>query len=279
MSGIRIRDCLEPGARLLAVSDSPRLDLELLLAHSLCRGRSWLAAHLEDLVTPSRLAVFRGLLERRQSGEPMAYILGCQEFWSLSLKVDSRVLIPRPETELLVEAALQRCKAGACRVADLGTGSGAISAALLSETHGLSVLAVDISSGALSLARQNLAALGFESRVQFLQADWGGPLREQSLDLLVCNPPYLADQDPHLARLAFEPRRALVSGRRGLAALERVALDACRLLRQGGWLLLEHGCCQGEALRKYLTHLGYYEVQTLTDIAGLPRVTLGRQKR
>ena len=279
MNRIRVRDCLRRSGELCAVSDSPGLDLELLLTQALARSRAWLIAHRDELISPIDLTSFHYLLKRRLNGEPMAYILGQREFWSLPLEVNSSVLIPRPETELLVEAALERCSASTRRIADLGTGSGAISAAMAKELGQVVVLATDISKAAISLARKNLRKLGFESRVHLLQADWGAPLSDCSLDLLLCNPPYLAVDDPDLTTLAYEPREALIADRAGRAELDRVAQEACRLLKDTGWLLLEHGYDQGSEVSRHLIDLGYHEVRTLTDLAGRPRVTLGRWRR
>lgn len=276
-----VSDCLGRTGELAAVSDSPGLDLELLLTQVLAKPRAWLLAHGEATLPPARLATFHRLLERRRSGEPIAYILGRQEFWSLSFEVNAQVLVPRPETELLVEAALARCTGSTRRIADLGTGSGAIVAALARETGAdrrLSFLGTDISGAAVRLARKNLRELDCMERVQLLQADWGAPLGAGSLDLLVCNPPYVAADDPQLPALAHEPVAALVAARAGRAELEKVALQAARLLTDGGWLLLEHGAAQGDWLHERLRRLDYREMETLEDLAGLPRVTLGRRR-
>lgn len=258
--------------------ESARVDVELLLMHVLDRSRSWLFAHADAIVQPEQQQAFEALLRRRQRGEPVAQIIGHREFWSLDLAVSSDTLIPRPETELLVELALDRLPRDASvRVLDLGTGTGAIALALAHERPRATVFAVDASAGALLIARKNAAKLGL-GRITFLRGDWFSPVRHERFDLIVSNPPYLADDDPHLTRgdLRFEPRSALASGADGLDAIRRIAGQATAHLEPQGWLLVEHGWQQGVATRKIFAAAGLTEVETLRDLEARDRVTIGR---
>src|SRR5690606_4258090 len=215
----------------------------------------------------------------RAAGEPVAYLTGRRGFWTLDLAVTPDTLIPRPETELLVEQALQRLGSEAeARVADLGTGSGAIALAIAAERPLARVAAVDRSAGALAVARANALAHGLEGRVEFLAGDWFAPLQGRRFDLVVSNPPYIAEGDPHLARgdLRYEPAPALASGPDGLDAIRTIVAAAPRHLLPGGWLLLEHGFDQGAAVRGLLEARGFAEVATVPDLEGRDRVSLGR---
>lgn len=261
--------------------DSPRLDAELLLAHCLGCSRTSLRAWPERAVTPANAARYRELLARRAAGEPVAYLLGQREFWSLSLTVRPGCLIPRPDTERLVELALELGPSGSARVLDLGTGSGAIALALASERSHWTLLAVDIDPGNVALTRDNAARLGLDN-VQGLVSDWYAALQPGSLfDLIVANPPYLADDDPHLGRgdLRFEPRRALVAAAQGLADLAHLTTVAPAHLRPGGWLLLEHGFEQAAAVRRQLEAAGFEAVTSWRDLGGHERVSGGRAPR
>ncbi len=261
--------------RLAATSESPRLDAELLLETVLERPRSALYAHPEAALAPAIAARFETLLSRRAAGEPMAYLLGRTGFWTLTLAVTPAVLVPRPETELLVEQALARRPAAAARVADLGTGSGAIALALASEQPGWQVLGTDLSPTALALARHNASALGL-GRVGFLRTRWCAGLAGGSFDLIVSNPPYIAAGDPHLAALGHEPATALVAGSQGLADLAAIVREAGRCLRPGGWLLLEHGHTQGAALAELLRAAGWREITLHRDLGDRGRVSAAR---
>ncbi len=247
--------------------------------HALDVDRAWLFAHALDRAR--RRAAWRAcdaLVARRAAGEPVAYIIGRQGFWSLELAVSPATLIPRPETELLVELALARMPAGsACSVADLGTGSGAIALALAHERPDARVHATDLSADALEVARGNARRLGLE-RVTFARGSWCAALGEERFDLIVSNPPYIEDADAHLDRgdLRFEPRSALASGADGLDALRAIAGTAHAHLRPGGWLLLEHGWRQGPAACGVLRQHGYLDVFTACDLEGRERVTGGR---
>jgi release factor glutamine methyltransferase len=271
-----VRDALHAAATELGGATA-RLDAELLLAHCLAVPRAWLYAHDRDPVPEAVHARLRRLVERRRHGEPLAYLLGQREFWSLSLEVTRDTLIPRPETELLVETALELLPAGrACRVLDLGTGSGAIALALASERPVWRLLAVDRAPAALAVARRNRERLGL-SRVALVAADWCQAFGAAQFDAVVANPPYVADDDPGLVgELRFEPRAALAAGADGLDDLRRIVAAAAPRLAAGGWLLLEHGAMQAGAVRALLGEAGFEAVSTRRDLADLERVTLGR---
>jgi release factor glutamine methyltransferase len=273
-----LADLLRRSASELPGEDA-RADAELLLAAALQRPRAWLYAHADEAPGEAALQRFEGLLQRRRRGEPVAYILGRREFWSLELEVGADTLVPRPETELLVELALQRiAPEAAARVLDLGTGSGAIALAVATERPQARLTAIDASAPALAIARRNGARLGLE-RVRFLRSDWFSAVRDECFDLVLSNPPYLADDDPHLHEgdLRFEPALALSSGRDGMDALRRICADAPARLAVGGWLLFEHGLAQGEAARALLLASGFGEVSTWRDLEGRERVSGGRR--
>lgn len=270
--------------RQLAHSDTARLDAEILLAHALDITRSQILARPERIADTSRQALFTGLINRRAAGEPVAYLLGEQEFWSLTLKVTPAVLVPRPETEMLVELCLSLDSDPGpdpdrmMRVADLGTGSGAIALALASERPAWQVVATDLSEQALIVAAQNAGRLGLD-RVRFLAGSWCNALSaEQKFNVIVSNPPYIDPLDPHLANgsLRFEPVHALAAADKGLADISLIARQAPAYLVPGGWLMLEHGHDQGEQVKQILQDNGFEQVSTRQDLAGLDRVTLGR---
>jgi release factor glutamine methyltransferase len=259
--------------------DEARREAEWLAEHALGVGRAWLFAHADDAVKPEECARYLALLARRAGGEPLAYLLGRAGFWTLDLEVTPATLIPRPETELLVEAALARLpEATALRIADLGTGSGAIALALASERPQARVLATDASPAALEVARRN-AARNEVGNVAFRQGDWLEPLAGERFELIASNPPYIAQDDPHLDQgdLRFEPEAALASGTDGLDALRTLAHDAPAHLVPGGWLLLEHGWDQGAAVRGLLREAGFQRIETLRDLEDRERITLGRR--
>ena len=253
-------------------------DAELLLAHALGRPRSWLYAHGQDEADREAAARFAALLARRVAGEPVAYLTGRRGFWSLELQVSAATLIPRPETELLIELALARLPSDRpLRIADLGTGSGAIALALAHERRNAQVLATDASVDALAIAQANAMALEL-GNVGFRHGDWFAPLAGERFDLVASNPPYIAQDDAHLAQgdLRHEPRMALASGRDGLDALRVIAHAAPAHLQPGGWLLLEHGWEQGQAVRGLLHAAGLVEVGTARDLARHERISFGR---
>lgn len=269
----RVRDLLQRASAMIE-----RVDAEWLLAHALDRPPGWLWAHADDAVEAPARERYEALLARRAAGEPVAYLTGTQGFWSLDLRVTPATLIPRPETERLVELALARLPADApCRVADLGTGSGAIALAVAKERPCATVVATDASPAALAVARRNATRNGI-ANVGFRQGDWLAPLVGERFDLIASNPPYIAEGDPHLGRgdLRFEPPTALSSGADGLDAIRRIVADAPGCLRAGGWLLLEHGLDQGAAVRALLEGVGFVDVGTARDLEGRERVSLGR---
>ena len=231
-----------------------------------------LVAHPERNLPNDVQSSFNSMCERRKAGEPVAYIVGHKEFYGLELAVNSAVLIPRPETELLVDLALQRKFKS---VVDLGTGSGAIALALKKNRPRAVVTAVEASAAALVVAQRNAVKLNLN--VDFRHGCWCEPLAEETFDLIVANPPYVAAQDPHLAALAFEPAGALVSGVDGLDAIREIAKQAPDYLSPGGWLLLEHGMGQDVAVRGLLEAAGLEEVATWPDLAGIGRVSGGRR--
>ena len=253
-------------------------DARLLLAQALGRPISWLYAHGSDHLDDIAMQRFQRLLEGRIAGQPVAYLTGTRGFWSLELEVTPDTLIPRPETELLVELALARLPQGSgVRVADLGTGSGAIALAIASERPRASVVATDASQAALTVARRNAAGNGI-TNVEFRHGSWFVPLANERFDLIASNPPYIAEGDPHLEQgdLRFEPAAALSSGRDGLDDIREIVSRAGVHLTAGGWLLLEHGLDQGTSIRELLESAGFVEVATERDLESRDRVTLGR---
>lgn len=255
-----------------------RIEAELLMAHVLGRDRTWLYAHAEDTPDGPSVQSFQALVARRAAGEPVAYLTGHRGFWTLDIMVTPATLIPRPETEVLVEQALARIPMEqACRVADLGTGSGAVALAIASERPRARVAATDNSASALDVARGNAERLGI-SNVDFLLGDWLTPLAARRFDVIVSNPPYIEMADAHLHEgdLRFEPAQALVSGVDGLDAIRRIVRDASACLVSGGWLLFEHGWSQGAAARNVLEQAGYAGIATIQDLEQRDRVTLAR---
>lgn len=264
-----IRQALAHGVRTLG----DRLEAELLLVHVLGKPRSWLIAHADDVLDDAQAAAFDALVQRRHRGEPVAYITGHRGFWSLELEVTPATLIPRPETELLVELALERLSATG-RVADLGTGSGAIALAIARERPQARVMATDASLDALAVAQRNAARLGL-AHVRFMHGDWFAPLAGERFDMIVSNPPYIEADDPHLAQgdLRFEPASALASGPDGLDDIRRIVQGARAHLEPGGWLMMEHGWNQGAAVRAVLSAAGYRDVFTAQDLEQRDRVS------
>lgn len=265
-------------ARLAGQSDSPRLDAELLLRTVLRKGASYLRTWPEAEVDAAASAAYEALLARREAGEPIAYILGEREFWSLRLSVSPATLIPRPETELLVELALARIPEDEpWRLADLGTGTGAIALALAHERPLCDIVASDFSDAALAVARSNAERAQLR-HVRFVQGSWYAPLAGERFHLIASNPPYIADTDPHLARgdVRFEPRTALVAEDDGLADLRVIIGQAPAHLLAGGHLLVEHGWEQSEAVAALFAAAGFVEVERHRDFGGNYRVVSGR---
>lgn len=258
-------------------SPSPRLDAELLLAHALGQSRSYLRTWPEREPDAAQCAAFAALLERRRAGEPVAYLLGRQGFWSLDLEVAPHTLIPRPDTELLVETALTLGPGGPARVLDLGTGTGAIALAVACERPAWQVLGVDRVSEAVQLAERNRARLGL-GNVRFVESVWFSTLGGERFALIVGNPPYIAADDRHLNEgdVRFEPASALVAGEDGLDDIRRIVHEAPEHLEAGGWLLLEHGYDQAEAVRALFAARGFAAVESRRDLGGHQRITLGQ---
>ena len=252
-----------------------RIDAQMLLLHALGRDtndRAWLIAHDGDVLEPAIQAAFEALCTRRAAGEPVAYLTGRKAFYGLTLHVDARVLDPRPDTETLVDWALELAS-GTSRIADLGTGSGAIALALQSQRPAARILAVDASADALCVARANAERLGLP--VRFAHGSWLDGISER-FDLIVSNPPYIPATDPHLAALAHEPLSALASGGDGLRDIRAIVAQAPARLAPGGWLLLEHGWDQAPAVQALLHTTGFESVQSRHDLAGIARCTGGR---
>ncbi len=275
----RLRDALQQARR----QGLDRLDAQMLLLFCLGRDpneRAWLAAHDGDPLSAGQAQRFQSLCQRRRQGEPAAYLVGTKEFFGLPLTVDARVLVPRPDTETLVQWALDTIDAaasrglGPVRALDLGTGSGAIALAIKSQRPRTQMWATDASRDALDVAQGNAEALGLT--VCFRLGHWLAAVPGEAFDLIVSNPPYIEEADPHLADLRHEPLSALVSGADGLADLKRIAATAPQALRPGGWLLLEHGHDQAAAVRELLVQAGFVEVASRADLAGIDRCSAGR---
>jgi release factor glutamine methyltransferase len=259
--------------------ETQRLDAELLLAHVLGCDRVALIRNRDEQLDPEAASRYDMLVAARAEGRPVAYLLGRQEFWGLSLTVNEHVLVPRSETEALVTLCLEHIAPdGNCHILDLGTGSGAIALAIAVERPLAFVIGVDRSRRALAVARTNVARTGARN-VALVQGDWTHALATGGFDLVVANPPYVHEDDPALAAssLRFEPRQALAAGPDGLADLRTLAANAARLLTDCGWLLLEHGATQGPAVRALLTAAGFVAVTTRRDLARHERITLGRR--
>lgn len=255
-----------------------RHEAEILLGHALQRERAWLFTHPDWVPSPEQVGTFAGFINARKRGEPVAYLIGHRGFWTLDLVVTPDVLIPRPETELLVELALVHIPPDSqFRIVDLGTGSGAIALAVASERPRARVLATDASSAALGVAKDNAHRLGI-ANVEFAQGNWFAALGSQKFDMIVSNPPYIAADDVHLKQgdLRYEPASALASGADGLTAIRQIVETAPRHLSSAGWLFLEHGCDQGAHVCSLLGQRGFIDVQTWPDLAGHDRISGGR---
>ncbi|MCC7326030.1 MAG: peptide chain release factor N(5)-glutamine methyltransferase [Burkholderiales bacterium] len=265
----------------LAQSGLVPVDAQVLLAHAVGRNRAWLAAHRDDVLTGAQATDFFELARRRRDGEPVAYLTAVREFWGLELHVSPQVLIPRPETETLVELALEWLPHdAAARIADLGTGSGAIALALASERPQALVVATDASAAALEIAQENARRLAVRN-VVFARSDWYSDIDSAPFAMIVCNPPYVASGDAHLSEgdLRFEPAAALVSGVDGLAALRQIVAGAPSHLAPGGALVVEHGYDQSEAVVELLRAAGFGGIVVRRDLAGIARVAAGRLVR
>ncbi len=280
MSSIRERLAQDVAALRQALEleqGEARSEVQILLQNALNVNRAYLLAHPEQVLTEQESSCYLSSFKRRLQGEPLAYILGEREFFGLNFKVSSATLIPRPDTELLVELALAHLPAGSGRVLDLGTGSGAIALSIAHARPELQVTAVDASEAALSVARENGDRLRV-ANVRFRHGDWFSGLEDERFDLIVSNPPYIAKDDRHLAQgdLRFEPSSALASGDDGLDDIRCIIAGAGAHLQPGGWLMLEHGYDQAERVRALLVEAGLGEVRSERDLAGIERVSLAR---
>lgn len=269
---------LKTAVARLTASESARRDAEILLGFVTGRARTFLMAFGETLLTPQQTEQLATLLVRRERGEPVAYLVGEREFWSLPLSVSPATLIPRPDTECLVELALQRLPAEPCAILDLGTGTGAIALALASERPDCQVTGIDLQSEAVTLAQHNAQKLAI-GNAHFRQGSWFTPVTGQQFALIASNPPYIDAADPHLAQgdVRFEPNSALVAAQNGLADLAAIVQQAPGYLQSQGWLLLEHGWQQGESVRTLLKEAGFMAIETCRDYGGNDRVTLGQK--
>ncbi|OOV86454.1 peptide chain release factor N(5)-glutamine methyltransferase [Oceanospirillum linum] len=278
-----VQAALDWAVEALATSDTARLDSECLLADCVRQSRTWLFTWPDKILKDEQWRCFQQLVERRKAGEPVAYLLGYREFWGLTLKVSPDTLIPRPDTEDLVAKVLELIPLTEAKVADLGTGTGAIALALAAERPDWRITACDFNPGAVALAEANRKALGFE-QVTVLQSDWCQALETDAVarggfDLIVSNPPYIEDDDPHLSQgdVRFEPLSALTSGADGLDDIRLITLQAKVCLKPGGWLIFEHGYNQAGAVRGILSAAGYQDVQTAQDLAGVDRMSFAQR--
>lgn len=272
-----IRHWLKHAIATLCGGDSPKRDAEILLSFVTGKSRSWLMAFDETLLNDQQLTQLDALLLRRAQGEPIAHLIGEREFWSLPLRVNDATLIPRPDTEILVEQALARLPATPSRILDLGTGTGAIALAIASERPDCQVVGIDRIEAAVELAQLNAEQLGL-SNASFSLSHWFRDLAPSRFNLIVSNPPYIDANDIHLGQgdVRFEPRSALVAEEAGLADLRTLIEQAPHWIVAGGWLLLEHGWQQEHAVRQLMIENGYQAVATANDYGGNPRVTFGQ---
>jgi len=274
-----IAQLLQWAVKQLTDSESPKLDAEVILCSLLEKDRSYLFTWDDKVMDDDIISRFTALVMRRQAGEPVAHILGFREFWSLELEVSADTLIPRPDTEVLVEQALACMPTQACQVLDLGTGTGAIALALASESPQATVTAIEYQQGAAELARRNAKRCGLD--VAILQGSWFEPLQaSQRFDVIVSNPPYIEEHDPHLAMgdVRFEPLTALVADDNGLADLKHIISQGYQFLTADGWLLVEHGFEQGAAVRALFIASNYHQVVTHKDYGNNDRITVGQRK-
>ncbi|MCW2254891.1 release factor glutamine methyltransferase [Providencia alcalifaciens] len=262
----------------LSSSDSAKRDAEILLQHITGQSRTFIFAFAETELKATELTALELLLQRREQGEPIAYLIGEREFWSLPLFVSPATLIPRPDTECLVEQALLRLPKKNCQVLDLGTGTGAIAFALATERTESTIIGIDFNPDAVSLAKRNQQRLTIKN-VQFLQSDWFSSLSSQHFDMIVSNPPYIDESDYHLQQgdVRFEPLTALVADNQGLSDLAHIVSESKAYLKHQGWLLVEHGWQQGAAVRELFKQCGYSNIETCLDYGGRDRISLGQR--
>jgi release factor glutamine methyltransferase len=273
-----IKQQLIQATQQLTESDSPRLDAEVLLSHILEKDRSYFIAWSEKTLDDEQLEAFHRLIRQRQQGTPIAYLLGYRDFWTLTLKVTPDTLIPRPETELLVETALNKIvNQPDCKILDLGTGSGAIALAIASECPNTEIIATDSSEQALKIAREN-AQRNHIHNATFLSSNWFESIPVQQFDIIISNPPYIPQEDPHLSRgdVRFEPISALASGEDGLDDIKTLIQQAKNYLKPNGWLMLEHGYDQGKNVPALLEKHGFKAIKCLQDFSGNDRISIAQ---
>lgn len=269
-----IKQALVWGAGELKEFPTARLDAEILLMDALDLDRTTLYTYPENRIEADQEATYKQFIARRRQGEPVAYIMGQQEFWSLDLEVTPDVLIPRADTELLVELALEKGGKAPKTVIDLGTGSGAIALALKLERQQWDVFALDCSKASLDVAKRNCER--YQAKISMIQGLWLNSFKAHSFDLVVSNPPYIDPEDPHLNDLTFEPKQALIAQQQGLADLVHLAKEVPKYLKTKGWLMMEHGFQQAQAVQQALNQAGFSRVKTFQDLAGHDRVTIGQ---
>lgn len=269
-----LKECLHKAKGRLA-NESASLECQVLLANILKKNRTWLLAHDDDLISKEDQIEFDRQIAQRASGYPVAYLIGSQEFWSLELKVTEATLIPRPDTEILVEEVLRCHPQGPAIILDLGTGSGAIAIALASEHPEDTVIAMDISTAAIQVANQNKHHHNTHN-VSYFIGNWSHSIADRSLDMIVSNPPYIANTDSHLEALKYEPLSALTAGSDGLDDYKIIARDAVRCLKSGGTLALEHGYDQQSEVVNILQHYNFDNIRRITDLGGQPRVVMAQ---
>ena len=268
---------------LYSTSDTPRIDAEILLQHAIGQQLSWLIAYGDCIASAEHVKTFYGLVSKRQQGQPIAYLIGQRDFWTVTLAVNENVLIPRPDTEILIEASLQLLQSSETKntphnILDLGTGSGAIALSLAKERENANVTAVDFSSSALDIAKSN-AHTNNINNVEFFQSDWFSALDEgQQFDLIASNPPYIGETDPHLQQgdVRFEPISALTAKHKGLADLDLIIRTAPKFLKNNSWLIVEHGYNQAEPVAQLFKDNGFEHVSLHHDLNNLPRCTAGK---
>lgn len=267
---------LQYAALQLIESDSPKRDAEILLGHVTQRARTYLIAFDDTELSDSELAQLAPLLTRRIDGEPIAYLIGEREFWSLPLKVSPATLIPRPDTECLVEKALEKLPSTPTKILDLGTGTGAIGLAIASERPDCQIIGVDIQPSAVALAQENAKNLAL-TNTEFRESCWFSSLSGNQFGMITSNPPYIDENDKHIYQgdVRFEPRTALVAADNGFADIKTIVVTARQFLANNGWLLIEHGWQQGEGVRRIFVDMGYCCVETFRDYGGNERVTVG----
>lgn len=270
-----IKATLQYGIDQLASIENAKFESELLLAQVLAVNRSYLYAHQDDLITEKKYLTYIALCERRKLGEPVAYLVGQKEFWSREFEVNKATLIPRPDTELLVELILKKFPGElALNLLELGVGSGAIAITIALERPSWKIIATDISVAALEVTLHNINKYQV-TNITLMQSNWFSQIPQQKFDVIVSNPPYIAENDEHLSALTFEPSSALISGKDGLDAIKLISRDSRQYLKPGASLFLEHGCDQAERVREILENDSYVAIKSYTDFGGNLRVTQG----